>query len=301
MRIIITITVCMLAAAMLAGCERDADHDLARQAASGDVTRPVARVGSRSIGAAEVEALAGAETISPESALQRLIDQELLTQEAERLGFSLEREGERTIERLMVRSMLHDMEKENTPESISEEELREDYARHEDKFRIPERRQTWHILVKDKGDGAKALAASILRELQQAREPHTVFERYADGAPEGVELEVLAEELPPVTKEAGLEKPYKDAIFSAKSEGPLKNLVETSYGWHAIVVAEILPAEQRSMADVEETSRYRISQGKRTAMLVRTVQALKAEGLVQYDENGVQRLLSRTGLPERAD
>ena len=299
MRIIITIG--MLGAVTLAGCERDADHQLARKGVSGDVARPIARVGSRSIGAAEVEALAGAEAIDPEAALQQLIDEALLAQEAERLGFTVEREGERKIERLMVRSMLHDMERENTPESISEEELREDYALYEDKFRIPERRRTWHILVKDKGDDAEALAASILRELQRAKDPHTVFERYADGAPEGVDLEVLAEELPPITKQAGLEKPYKDAIFSAESEGPLKKLVETSYGWHAIVIAEILPAERLSMAEVEEASRFRISQGKRAAMLVRTVQALTAEGLAQYDEKGVERLLSTTGLPQRAD
>ncbi len=197
--------------------------------------------------------------------------------------------------------MLHDMERENTPESISAEELREHYALHEDKFRIPERRRTWHILVKDKGAEAEALAASILRELQRAKDPRTVFERYADGATEGVALEVLAEELPPVTEQAGLEKPYKDAIFSAETEGPLKKLVETSYGWHAIVVAEILPAERLTMAEVEEASRSRISQGKRAAMLVRTVQALTAEGLAQYDEEGVERLLSRTGLPQSAD
>ena len=104
-----------------------------------------------------------------------------------------------------------------------------------------------------------------------------------------------------MTKNAGLEKSYKDAIFAPKSEGPLKSLVETSYGWHAIVVDEILPAEQRSLADVEEASRIRISQGKRTALLVQTVQALKAEGLIRYDEQGVERLLSRIGLPERAD
>ncbi len=36
-------------------------------------------------------------------------------------------------------------------------------------------------------------------------------------------------------------------------------------------------------------------------MLVRTVQALTAEGLAQYDEEGVERLLSRTGLPQSAD
>ncbi|MGB5365748.1 MAG: peptidylprolyl isomerase [Polyangiales bacterium] len=299
MRIIITII--MLEAVALIGCETEPDHDLASQAASSDVARPVARVGGRSIGAAEVEALAAAEAIGPEAVLQRLIDEELLAQEAQRLGFTVEREGERTIDRLMVRSMLHDMEKENTPESISEKELREDYALHEDELRIPERRRTRHILVKGKGDAAEALAASILREVQQAKDPDTVFERYADGAPEGIELEVLAEELPPVTRDAGLEKSYKDEVFAAKSEGPLKNSVETSYGWHAIVVDEILPAEQLSMAEVEEASRFRISQGKRTEMLVKTVQALKAEGLIRYDEEGVERLLARSGLPERAD
>jgi parvulin-like peptidyl-prolyl isomerase len=295
------ISIGMLGAVALAGCERGADHQLARRAGSGTVAAPVARVGDRSIGAAEVEALASAEAIEPEPALQRLIDESVLAQEAERLGFTVEREGERRIERLMVRSMLRDMERENTPASISEEELREDYTRYQDKFRIPERRRTWHILVKHEGSEAEAFAASILRELQRAPDPRTVFERYDDGAPNGVDLEILAEDLPPVTKKAGLEKPYKDAIFSAKSKGPLKNIIETSYGWHAIVIAEILPAEQPSMAELEEASRLRISQGKRTAKLVRTVQALTAEGLVQYDEQGVERLLSRTGLPRRAE
>lgn len=299
MRIITTIGV--LGAIALIGCESRSKDSLGSEVASGAAARPVARVGPRAIGAEEVVDLAVADAIPPEAALQRLIDAEVLAQEAERLGFTVEREAERAIERLMVRSMLHDMEEKNTPESISEQELREDYALHEDKFRIPERRRSWHILVKNKGAEAEALAASILRELQQAKDPYTLYERYAEGAPKGVRLEVLAEELPPVTKDAGLEKPFKDAIFGAKSKGPLKRLVETSYGWHAVVVAEILPAEQLSLSDVEEASRLRISQARRTALLVQTVQGLKAEGLVQYDEEGVERLLSRTGLPERAD
>ncbi len=202
---------------------------------------------------------------------------------------------------MMVRAMLHDMEKEHTPELVSDAELREDYARYEDRFRTPERRRSWHILVKDGGAEAQALAASILRELHRADDPRTVFERYAEGPPEGTELKVLAEDLPAVTDKASLQKPYRNAIFAAKTEGPLKDVVKTSYGWHAIVVAEILPAEQRSMAEVEDETRVRISQAKRAAALVRTVQSLKAEGLVSYDERGVERLLSMDGLPERAN
>lgn len=296
-----TIVAIVLGAATLVGCERDIDVNPAGQAETRLVANVVARVGGRSIGAGEIEALMEAENASAEIALQQLIDEELLAQEAARLGLTTQWEGERAVERMMVRSMLHDMEKEHTPESVSDEELREDYALYEDKFRIPERRRSWHILVKDSGDEARALAASILRELREAEEPRTVFERYADGGPEGTELEVLAEDLPAITDKAFLQKSYKNAIFDAKTEGPLEDLIETTYGWHAIVVAEILPAEQRSLAEVEDDSRVRISQAKRSATLVRTVQALQAEGLVSYDDEGVERLLSMAGLPERAD
>lgn len=296
-----TLIAIVVSAATLAGCQREVDQAAAGQSDTRRVANAVASVGGRSIGAAEVEALTQVEDLSAEAALQQLIDQELLSQEAARLGFTVEREGERAIERMMVRAMLHDMEKEHRPELVSDEELREDYALFEDRFRVPERRRSWHILVKDSGDEAQALAASILRELHRADDPRTVFERYAEGAPEGTELEVLAEDLPAVTDKASLKKPYRNALFAAKTEGPLKELVNTSFGWHAIVVAEILPAEQRSMAEVEDETRVRISQAKRAAALVRTVQALKAEGLASYDERGVERLLSMEGLPERTN
>jgi parvulin-like peptidyl-prolyl isomerase len=292
----------VLGAAALAACERDSEVD---QTGQGDSDRPVAgvvaRVGGRVIGLSEVEALMEAEELGAEAALQKRVDQELLAQEAERLGFTLEREGERMVERLMVRTMLHDFEKENGPDSISDEELREDYALYIDKFRIPERRRSWHILVKDSGDAAKSLAESILRELRQAKDPRTVFDRYAGGGPEGTELEILTEDLPAITTSASFQKPYKDAVFAAKSTGPLNEVVGTSYGWHAIVVAEIVPAEQRSIEEVEDESRDRLSQAKRALKLVRTVQALQAEGLVEYDAEVVDRLLSMAGLPERAE
>ena len=81
----------------------------------------------------------------------------------------------------------------------------------------------------------------------------------------------------------------------------MSDVVRTSYGWHAIVVAEILPEERRSPADVEEESRDRISQAKRITEIVRIVKALQAEGLGKYNDEGVARLLSMAGLPERAD
>jgi len=297
-RIVIAI---VLGAVTLAGCERDPVAEQTGQGGARSVADVVAHVGGRAIGLSEVEALMEAEELDAETALQQRVDQELLAQEAERLGFAVEPDGERMVERLMVRTMLHDLEKENSPESITKEELSEDYAFYIDKFRIPERRRSWHILVKDSGEAAESLAKSILRELRQAKDPRAVFDRYADGGPEGTELEVTTEDLPAIAKIGSLEKPYEDALFDAESEGPLNEVVETSYGWHAIVVAEIVPAEQLSIEDVEDESRDRLSHAKRALKLVKTVQALQTEGLVEYNAEVVDRLLSMAGLPERTE
>lgn len=262
----------------------------------GDV---VARVAGTSIGAAEVESLMAADQMSAEDAVQQLVDEVVLATEAARLGLSVSSKGSRAVERRMVRSMLRDLESEATPDSITEEELEEDYERYLDKYRIPELRRSWHLLVKDSSEKGRALAASILRELRQADDPRAVFERYEERELEEGEIEVVAEDLPAVPRKSGLERSFAEALFEAKAEGPLKDLVETSYGWHAIFLAEIRAKEVKSRADVEEETRNRISQAKRLTKVVRIVQALNAEGLVSYNDAGVERLLAMEGLPER--
>lgn len=297
----ILIAIIGLSATALAGCKGDSEGPGTEQRGTRVVTNVVARVGGRPIGASEVGARMAAEGVSAEAAIDQLIDEELLVREAERLGLTVSEDGERTIERVMVRSMLHDLENENTPESISEEEVREDYALHADRLQVPERRRSWHILVKDSSEAGQARAESILRELRRAADPRTVYERYVDGAPDGTELEIKAEELPAISKNAGFKKRYKNALFEAKSEGPLKDVVKTSHGWHAIVLVEILPEEHTTIDEVEGEIRERLSQKKRFEQLVEIVQALEAKGLVQYDEEGVERLLSMAALPERAE
>lgn len=297
----VRIAIVIVGAAALAGCERDSSEFSTEQRDTRIVANVVAHVGGRSIGAAEVEARMVAEGLSADAALQQVIDEELLVQEAERLGFTENRATRRTIERLMVRAMLHDLEQENMPESISREEVREDFALHADKFQVLERRRSWHILVREPSDAGRVLAESILREVHRADDPRSVYQRYSEGAPNDAELDVEPEELPAITMNANIEKPYKDALFGAKSEGPLKKVVKTSYGWHTIVVTEILPAEERTVEDVEDEIRERLSQKKRFGKLVEIVQGLEAQGLVRYDEQGVERMLSAAGLPERAE
>ena len=291
-----------LCAGVLASAGCATDPAKRQRAVAGDgprVANVVARVNGRAIGSAEVEARMRSDGVDAQTALQRLIDEEILIQEAVRLGFSETREDERTVERLMVRIMLKDFETELSPESISDEEVREDFAEHADKFQIPERRESWHVLVKEPGEAGRALAEQIVEELQAAQDTQTVYERYADGTPPGSALEVKREELPAISMKANIEDPYKNALFAAKSTGPLRSPVQTSYGWHAIVLTEIIPEERRTIDDVEDEIRERLSQKKRFVNLVERVERLEARGLVEYDEQGVERLMSMPGLPER--
>ena len=297
----LVIVIAVLVAATLAGCERERNTSpVARQEGpvEGDF---VARVGERSIGASDVAVRMAAEDLGAETALRQLVDEALLVGEAERLGFSEARDDERGVERLMVRTMLHELEAKNTPESITQEEVREVYALHASQFRVPEHRRSWHILVEAGSVAAEALAKSILTQIRRAEDPRTVFDRYADGGPDGLEFEVKAEDLPAITEQAGMKKAYIDALFAAESEGPLKNVVKTSYGWHAIVVAEILPEEVRTVDEAEEEIREQLSQRKRFGQIFAIVQGLEAQGLVHYDEQGVDLLLSMPGLPEHSE
>jgi len=224
----------------------------------------------------------------------------LLAEEARRRDITLDREGERAVERMMVRAMLHDFEAELTPESVPDAEVRADFEAQQENLQIPERRRSWHILVRDSTDAGRKLARSIQTEVLQAEDPRTVFERYATGESNDTTLEVTAEDLPPVSRKAPLEAPYKDALFAARTTGPLDQLVQTKYGWHVIVLTEVLPAESRSLEDVEDEIRLRLSQKKRFEKLLSVVRARQADGLVTYDDDGVALLLAMPGLPERA-
>lgn len=282
----------------LGGCERPERPAVGSTTEPNAVEHVVARVGNQAIGASEVRARMAAEGVDAQVAVQQLIDEELLLAEAKRLGFSERRETARTIDRRMVRAMLRDLEAENTAASITEDELREDFALHREKFEVPERRRSWHILVRERGDEGRAKAESILRELRAAGEPRSVFDRYAaEGDSEGVK----AEDLPPISAKAAMEKPYLDALFEADSEGLIDGVVETSYGWHAIFVAEIRPAERKTMKDVEEESRERLSQKKRYERLNDIIEGLEAEGLVERDDRVIERLVSAKGLPEPSE
>ncbi len=286
--------------ALLCACGGEDSTKPTDRASARDVERVVARVGGHPIGASEVEARMRQAGVGPEAALESLIDERLLLDEARRRGIAESAEDARAVERVMVRAMLRDFESALTPASIPMDEVRADFEEHRDKLQVPEQRASWHIVVEDTGDAGRERADAILAEVLAAAEPKAVYRRYAAGEA-GPETGLTVEELPPIPRNGGLEKPYEDALFAAKSQGPLSKLVETSYGWHVVSLTQIIPAETRTLEDVESEIRQRLSQRKRFEKVAATLRSLEAERLVRYDDQGVDRLLSMSGLPSRAD
>ncbi len=283
------------------GCEGPTKDALSARVQTAAVAEVVATVGGRAIGAEDVRERMMLDGVGATDALDALVEEELLLQEAQRAGLSEDPEAMRSVDRTMVRALLHDLERKNAPEEISKQEVRADFERNREQFQVLERRGSWHVLVKADTLEAREIAAAILTEVRQAEDSRAVFERYATGAADDIELSVVVEELPPITIKADIEKPYKDELFAAKSPGPLREPVRTSYGWHAIVLTEIQPGEVRTLADVEDEIRDRLSQRRRFEKLVELVKRLETEGRVVYDQAVVDRLMSARELPKRAE
>lgn len=283
------------------GCDPSTGELDSLPAQTAIVVQVVATVGGHAIGAADVRDRMTLDEIGAEAALDALVNEELLLQEAQRKGLSNEPEAVRRIDRVLVRAFLRDLEQENEPGDIPSDEVREDFEQNQEQLQVLERRGSWHVLAKADTPEAQEIATSVLAEARRATDPKTVFARYAATAADDADTPVVVEELPPITMNAAIEKPYKDALFGAKTLGPVREPVRTSYGWHAIVLTEILPGETHVLEDVEGDIRERLSRKKRFEKLVEVVQRLEAEELVEYDDPLVERLMTATDLPKRAE
>ena len=293
------IVLCGCTVASLLGCDGRLSEPDAESRAGRSEDDLVARVADHAIMAEDVRSRAEVDGVKTEEAVNVLVDEALLHEAAERGGLGVDPGLARRADRMMVRALLRDLEKENTPDSVPMAEVQADFAEIEDRLQVPERRASWHVLVPADSAGARERAASILAATRRAPDPREIFERYEKPDPAGTEPAIRAEELPPIDAATGVEKPYKDALFAAKALGPLAEPVQTSYGWHAIVLTEILPGERPTMADVEPEIRERVAARRRYETMLALTQGLDAQDVVRYNEAVVERLMTAEELPKR--
>ncbi len=254
----------------------------------GDVS--VATVGGRPIYAFQVREVMREEGVDRSGALQRLIDEELLVQDAERFGLGKSQQVRQEVERRMVQSLLADIEERESPESVSAEEVREDFETYKDKLIVPERRKVFHVLAAAQTKEAEAFANAVLAELRRADDPKKVFERYLLDPPKH-KFKVRAEDLPAITTKTGFEEEFKTAVFAPKRPGALARAVRTSHGWHAIFVEKIEPGEDKTLADLDSDIRTRLSQKHRFEAMASIVREAEAAGVAKRNEEVIGRAL----------
>lgn len=287
----------LVSAAFVVACdgvvERDAATDTRTRRPPAAATE-AARVNGVVIAVAEVAAAASLLNLDPKAALERLVAEQLLVAEAKRrqLGAldDVERVGRQAAVQLLLK---HDVE----GVTVTDEAVAAAYESQRTRFVVPERRASLHVLVSIKRDEpqerqrlARSVAQGVLAELRAAGDAKQAWERYQGGA----ELDgfaIKAEEIPLAAQTDPYAPEYLTGLFSLSVPGLVPELVRTDFGWHAIIVTAVQPAEITTLEQARLPLRGELSVKLREKSLEQLVAALERRHRVERDEATVDALL----------
>lgn len=244
-------------------------------------------------------------------ALDRLIERELLTQEAVRRGLTVSAEalvaaqaqvaaGYKTPEGfqrrlreagfsesdfadylrrdLLARQALDELTKGDEPEA---DEVRRIYRENRERFALPERVRARHILIRVAADATaddKAAARQRLLEvagqIRQGADFAQLAERHSEDATHknGGDLGVFPR---------GKMVPTFEAAAFSLPVGGLSEPVETSFGWHLIRVDERLAAEEMPEEQALALIRRRLAGERQAAAVGQALQKLRQAARVE--------------------
>lgn len=222
----------------------------------------VSTVNGEAITLEDVRTLVRGSRLDAAEALRRLQAERLLMAEAERRGRSADGAVRHVTRQALVQALL---DQEAATATVSDAELRAAYQREHDRFDVPERRASLHVLASvetpEQDKAAYAFIRRVRNELAASADPETVWTRYQMHVEPG--LRVSAERIPAVDRDAPFVKPYLDALFGVTAAGVVAKPVRTRFGWHAIVVTEITPASHKTLEAASEELRAELLQEKR--------------------------------------
>jgi PPIC-type PPIASE domain len=263
-------------------------HGTAR--VGGDV---ISTVDGHPITVGEVQAFANVSGVSPRDALSRLQSEALLAAEAARRGFSRDADVVEVARRGRVQALL-----QQQIEAIraTDQEVAAAYQKQYARFHTQEQRSSVHALVRvregatpEDDRAAQLEAQDILQSLLAAPAPPAGMQQLRRFAGERRAMSV--QRIPPVPRDGGLVKPYLDALYSLSAPGIVPDVVRTSFGWHVVVVLQILPATDVTLAEAAPTLRSEIEVEARQQALERLLQALRQDHRV-IDDPRVEHALA---------
>jgi hypothetical protein len=203
----------------------------------------VANVDGAPIRVNELERLVERGSLTPEQALSRLEAEALLGAEAERRGYGKDDAVAHLTRQAAVQALLEGDVEQKIP---SEADIDRAYAEGAARFATPERRVASHLLAvlprqatAEQSEAARAFVSAVVGQLRAAPDPMAALGAYR--GTQSQPFQVRVEDLPPAPRTGAFVQEFSEAMFSLARPGVVPAPVHTQFGWHAIVLREILP------------------------------------------------------------
>jgi peptidyl-prolyl cis-trans isomerase C len=187
--------------------------------------------------------------------LDKMIDEILLLQEAERRGLDQDEEIQAKVERYRRRLITESLYREVAQErsKVGEEEIQAYYREHKDRFMQPERIRARQILIlvppnagPDKEKEARKKAEEALRRVKGGEDFAEVAKQMSEGpaASRGGDLGYFSR--------GRMVPEFEEVAFSLKNVGDTSDLLRTKFGYHIIELTGREPAQELSLDEVRD-------------------------------------------------
>ncbi len=125
---------------------------------------------------------------------------------------------------------------------LSEDQIKQYYAKYQDQFTIPEQVHARHILV-----SSQKKAKEVIRLLRHGKDFAALAAEHSiddSNKGRGGDLNWFPRGV--------MVKPFEDAVFALKKPGDLSKPVKTQFGWHVIELLGKRPATHQSLEETRE-------------------------------------------------
>jgi peptidyl-prolyl cis-trans isomerase C len=191
-------------------------------------------------------------------------------------GFKTELRTRHTVEALIK------AEAERVPSDVPDSEVQAFYESNPSEFQVPEQLRASHILVRAAAPGDAAAKAAAREKAQRTLDRIRKGEAFAEVAGEVSEDQGSASQggaLPPFGRGV-MTPPFEEAAFALKA-GALSPVVETTFGYHIILLHERQPPTTRSLEESQEAIRAHLVVVKRQSALTALLAGLRARARVE--------------------